>query len=593
MDGNCADNYKIERTWKATDRCGNTSTTCKQTITIEDTTPPVVTCPSNITIECSDDFTPNGAGYATSTDNCDPDPTETYTDVTVDGNCADNYKIERTWKATDRCGNTSTTCKQTITIEDTTPPVVTCPSGITIECSDDFTPDGAGYATSTDNCDPDPTETFTDAIVDGNCPDNYSIERTWKATDRCGNTSTTCKQIITIEDTTPPVFDNKPVDITVECDAVPTPETVTAHDNCDLDVEVTFNQVRTDGPCPDTYVLTRTWIAIDNCENATTHSQKVTVQDTTPPEFDNKPVDLTVECDVVPVPEVVTAHDNCDLDVQVTFNEIRTDGSCPDSYTLTRTWIAIDNCDNATTHTQKITVEDTTPPVFDNKPVDLTVECDAVPVAEVVTAHDNCDLDVQVTFNEIRTDGTCPDAYTLTRTWIAIDNCDNATTHTQKVTVEDTTPPVFDNKPTDITVECDAVPVAEVVTAHDNCDLDVEVTYNEVKTDGSCPDSYTLTRTWIALDNCGNATTHVQKVTVEDTTPPVFDNKPVDLTVECDAVPVAEVVTAHDNCDLDVQVTFNEIRTDGTCPDAYTLTRVPGSPLIIAIMLQPIPTRLR
>ncbi|MBK7342552.1 MAG: hypothetical protein IPJ06_05255 [Saprospiraceae bacterium] len=65
----------------------------------------------------------------------------------------------------------------------------------------------------------------------------------------------------------------------------------------------------------------------------------------------------------------------------------------------------------------------------------------------------------------------------------------------QKVSVEDTTPPVFDNKPVDITVECDAVPVAEVVTARDNCDLDVDVTYNEIKTDGNCPDSYTLTRT--------------------------------------------------------------------------------------------------
>ncbi|MBK7342540.1 MAG: hypothetical protein IPJ06_05195 [Saprospiraceae bacterium] len=42
---------------------------------------------------------------------------------------------------------------------------MTCPAGITIECSDDFTPGGAGYATSTDNCDPDPTETFTDATL--------------------------------------------------------------------------------------------------------------------------------------------------------------------------------------------------------------------------------------------------------------------------------------------------------------------------------------------------------------------------------------------------------------------------------------------
>ncbi|MBK7342557.1 MAG: hypothetical protein IPJ06_05280 [Saprospiraceae bacterium] len=326
-------------------------------------------------------------------------------------------------------------------------------------------------------------------------------------------------------------------------------------------------EIKTDGNCPDSYTLTRTWIAIDNCGNATTHVQKVTVEDTTPPVFDNKPADITVECDAVPVAEVVTATDNCDLDVDVTYNEIKTDGNCPDSYTLTRTWIAIDNCGNATTHVQKVTVEDTTPPVFDNKPADITVECDAVPQPLVVTAHDNCDLDVDVTYNEVKTDGSCPDYYTLTRTWIAIDNCGNAATHVQKVTVEDTTPPVFDNKPADITVECDAVPAAEVVTATDNCDLDVDVTYNEVKTDGSCPDYYTLTRTWIALDNCGNATTHVQKVTVEDTTPPVFDNKPADITVECDAVPVAEVVTAQDNCDLDVDVTYNEIKTDGNCPD--------------------------
>ncbi|MBK7342561.1 MAG: hypothetical protein IPJ06_05300 [Saprospiraceae bacterium] len=79
-----------------------------------------------------------------------------------------------------------------------------------------------------------------------------------------------------------------------------------------------------------------------------------------------------------------------------------------------------------------------------------------------------------------------------------------------KVNVVDTTPPVFDNKPADITVECDAVPQPPVVTAHDNCDLDVQVTYNQVRTDGSCPDYYTDSYR-IALDNCGNGTTHVQK----------------------------------------------------------------------------------
>jgi hypothetical protein len=34
-------------------------------------------------------------------------------------------------------------------------------------------------------------------------------------------------------------------------------------------------------------------------------------------------------------------------------------------------------------------------------------------------------------------------------------------------------------------------------------------------------DTYTLTRTWVAEDNCGNRTSYTQIVTVEDNTAPV------------------------------------------------------------------------
>ncbi|MCO6484293.1 MAG: hypothetical protein J5I41_00815, partial [Saprospiraceae bacterium] len=222
IPGSCPDNYTIVRTWKATDRCGNMSTTCNHSILIRDKTKPVVSCPSDKTIECSADYTPAGAGIATSTDNCDPDPVETYTDATIPGSCPDNYTIVRTWKATDRCGNTSTTCNQSILIRDKTKPVVSCPTDKTIECSADFTPAGAGVATSTDNCDPDPVETYTDATIPGSCTDNYTIVRTWKATDRCGNTSTTCNQSILIRDTTKPIV-SCPTDKTIECSADFTP----------------------------------------------------------------------------------------------------------------------------------------------------------------------------------------------------------------------------------------------------------------------------------------------------------------------------------------------------------------------------------
>ncbi|MEZ5029801.1 MAG: hypothetical protein R2787_00200 [Saprospiraceae bacterium] len=565
-DGSCPHSYTLTRTWIAIDNCDN-ATTHTQKVTVRDTTPPVFdNKPADITVECDD---VPGPVTVTAKDNCDLDVEVTYNQVKTDGNCPDSYTLTRTWIALDNCGNASTHV-QKVTVGDTTPPVFdNKPVDITVECDNVPAPE---VVTAKDNCDQDVEVTYNQVKTDGNCPDSYTLTRTWIAIDNCGNTATHVQKV-TVEDTTPPVFDNKPADITVECDNVPGPEVVTAKDNCDQNVDVTYNQVKTDGSCPDDYTLTRTWIAIDNCGNTATYIQKVTVEDTTPPVFDNKPTDITVECDNVPAPEVVTAQDNCDQDVDVTYNQVKTDGSCPDYYTLTRTWIALDNCGNASTHVQKVTVEDTTPPVFDNKPADITVECDNVPVPEVVTATDNCDQDVDVTYNQVKTDGSCPDYYTLTRTWIAIDNCGNAATHVQKVTVQDTTPPVFDNKPADITVECDNVPAPEVVTATDNCDQDVDVTYNQVKTDGSCPDYYTLTRTWIAIDNCGNASTHVQKVTVEDTTPPVFDNKPADITVECDNVPAPEVVTATDNCDLNVDVTYNQVKTDGSCPDYYTLTR--------------------
>ncbi|MBK7342567.1 MAG: hypothetical protein IPJ06_05330 [Saprospiraceae bacterium] len=150
-----------------------------------------------------------------------------------------------------------------------------------------------------------------------------------------------------------------------------------------------------------------------------------------------------------------------------------------------------------------------------------------------MTADNDCGANVDVDFTETRIDGTCPDSYTLVRVWTASDDCGNTAKVTQNITVRDTKAPVFTFKPTDVSVECNAVPNAAVLTANDNCDANVTITFNEVKTPGQCTDSYTLTRTWIAIDNCDNATTHVQKVTVTDKTPPVLSAIPTDVTAEC------------------------------------------------------------
>ena len=111
-----------------------------------------------------------------------------------------------------------------------------------------------------------------------------------------------------------------------------------------------------------------------------------------------------------------------------------------------------------------------------------------------------------------------------------------------------------------------ALPSAPTVTATDNCDASVSVTMNEVRTNGSCTDSYILTRTWTATDNCGNTSTASQVISVEDKTAPILTNVPANTAIRCgDALPAPVNPAATDNCDANVTITFNENRVNGSC----------------------------
>ncbi|MFD2907740.1 gliding motility-associated C-terminal domain-containing protein [Flavobacterium ardleyense] len=572
-DGSCANNYKLVRTWTATDLCGNT-TSVSQTITVQDTQAPIftTTAPADVTVECNAVPT---AITLLATDTCDANVVVAFNEVKTDGSCANNYKLVRTWTATDVCGNT-TSVSQTITVQDTQAPTFTstAPADVTVECNAVPT---AITLLATDTCDSNVVVTFNEVKTDGSCANNYQLVRTWKATDACGNT-TSVSQTITVQDTQAPIFTTTaPADVTVECNSVPTAITLLATDTCDANVVVTFNEVKTDGSCANNYQLARTWTATDLCGNTTSVSQTITVQDTQAPTFTSTaPADVTVECNAVPTAIKLLATDTCDANVVVTFNEVKTDGSCANNYQLVRTWTATDVCGNTTSVSQTITVQDTQAPIFTTTaPADVTVECNAVPVAVTLLATDTCDANVVVTFNEVKTDGSCANNYQLVRTWTATDVCGNTTSVSQTRTVQDTQAPTFTSTaPADVTVECNAVPTAIKLLATDTCDANVVVTFNEVKTDGSCANNYKLVRTWTATDACGNTTSVSQTINVQDTQAPIFTSTaPADLTVECNAVPTAITLLATDTCDANAVVTFNEVKTDGSCVNNYQLVR--------------------
>src|SRR5690606_41993623 len=112
---------------------------------------------------------------------------------------------------------------------------------------------------------------------------------------------------------------------------------------------------------------------------------------------------------------------------------------------------------NYESHTQTLTVEDTTPQVFSGTlPADITLNSTNITYTVILRATDNCDNNVDVDFNEtVSGNETCGGEYTITRTWTAQDCAGNSASHTQTITVEDTTAPVFSGTlPADITRNC-------------------------------------------------------------------------------------------------------------------------------------------
>ncbi|MCB9307640.1 MAG: hypothetical protein H6565_13680 [Lewinellaceae bacterium] len=226
-------------------------------------------------------------------------------------------------------------------------------------------------------------------------------------------------------------------------------------------------------------------------------------------------------------------------------------------------------------------------PTFDQPlPQDLNLSCDQpIPPAATVTASDNVDQDVDVTFEEQTVPTDCDGVMTITRTWTAMDDCGNTAVYTQTITTFDNTPPMLSGQPdAEISVSCsDPLPPAAILTATDNCDSDVSVVFGEQTTPGDCPQEPTITRSWTATDCSGNSTVFVQTITVVDDTPPVF-NQPLpdaDITVSCaEPLPLAPSVTASDACDpgsAPPVIFINEIHYDNTGTDAGEFIEIAGT----------------
>jgi hypothetical protein len=148
----------------------------------------------------------------------------------------------------------------------------------------------------------------------------------------------------------------------VQCySQVPPPPEVTAWSNCDGDMGEIAPMVWESNPessCNN--MITRIWFVVDTCGGISACAQQILVKDLTAPSFSIEPALLALD-QAAAVPEpfdgvTLTASDDCGGAVTIEHAGDATSGDdC--SYTITRTYRAIDACGNFTDAVQIITVE--------------------------------------------------------------------------------------------------------------------------------------------------------------------------------------------------------------------------------------------
>ncbi|MCZ8216269.1 MAG: gliding motility-associated C-terminal domain-containing protein, partial [Cyclobacteriaceae bacterium] len=244
----------------------------------------------------------------------------------------------------------------------------------------------------------------------------------------------TANVTITVEDTTQPVVTNVPEAISYQCiDEVPVAGNLTAIDNCAGPLTA-IGVDTTDNTDPCNIIITRTWTFSDGT-NSTQVSQTITVHDTTAPVFiGNLPDNDEVECsDAIPV-ATVQALDNCSATpINATYTDSvlvpNTSGDCNIKGTIDRVWRATDACGNFVEYTQTFTIVDTTKPTVDASfQTTIEVPCDAIPTVITPIFSDNCSTTVNtISFTEVPGDTSSDGKYTITRTWVVSDGCNEET----------------------------------------------------------------------------------------------------------------------------------------------------------------------
>ncbi len=262
-------------TLTVTDGMGLTAT-CQTTVTVVDQTPPVVTVPADITVECAGPLGNTVEFLVEAVDNC------TTARVTCDPPLGSSFLAGTTvvtCTAVDLVGNTNTGSFRVI-VADTVKPVITLAGMplMPVECHTPFVDPGA---TADDSCAGSVPVVVSGDVVNPDLPGTYVIH--YNAMDPAGNVADEVIRTVIVGDTTPPTV-VCPANIVTNMTGTNLPVVTfaaTAADLCDPLVQVTCTpESGTAFPIGTNTVIC---VARDGSGNTNSCSFTVTVEQPTPP----------------------------------------------------------------------------------------------------------------------------------------------------------------------------------------------------------------------------------------------------------------------------------------------------------------------
>lgn len=230
-----------------------------------------------------------------------------------------------------------------------------------------------------------------------------------------------------------------------------------------------------------------------------------------------------------------------------------------------------------------------------------------------ILSESTFECEINIMYVDSKT-GICP--LIITRIFTFSDGCNLEFNLQQTITINNNVAPIFNPLPQSQTIVCGEPLPFQNAVAIDDCDGNVATTFSDTTSNTTCVGNYTITRTWTAVDSCGNIATSSQTITVEDNQPPNINLPAQNLVLQCGQSTAAtlalwlennggataidgcsDVIWSHNynnstaNCNAPILVTFtatdncgNSVQTSATFSSSDNTPPVaPSAPIDIVV----------